>query len=322
MKILQNDYVIGNDGKKNWLLQVSSVNDNMVYGHLDLNRAYSPSPGEFMLSNIVANLGQRPPPGNAYGCLIEPFVKSSIHTDWGDIHWHVWMAKSERLALKKGLDNIASKLKSQKLFGFVSSGNLAIEVRPPKGQFAGMYHYKTVKGEAKDRMILKPKHDVDMGYLVAHESGHGVWFRLMSSRMHARWIRLYHSYMKTTAYSPHDLRKLRDSYIEDSMSVKDFRSQLPEEACIVFDSCISTLCSDTRISQRSLDILASNGMLDTIKEDWPLSMSDSDFDIALTEYGTKNPEEFFAEAFALHITGKQLPKRVNSVMQKTLKAVI
>jgi hypothetical protein len=322
MLIKPNVYVVGNDGKKNWLMQVSSVNDGMVYGHLDVNRAYAPKQGEFTLKQIVAVLGEKPQSGNAYGCTIEPFVRTLVHPDWGNVHLHTWIPKTESAAIKKALDSVATKLSKRKLFRFVEEGALEIEVRPPKGKYTGMYHYKIKNGENLDRMILRPKVGIPMDYVVAHESGHGVWYRLMSPNQQARWIRLYHSYTKMKEFEPHHLRKLRDDYIADSVHISEFRGQLEEAQVLLFDNLISTLRANTRLSANHLNTLAETGMLETIKESWPTHIEDSDFEIAVTEYGTTAPEEFFAESFAYWLLGNKLPKRVQAAMDKTMKAIV
>lgn len=316
------DYVIGRDGKRHQLMQVSSVNDDVVYGHADKNRAYTPQQLEFPAKDIVAHLGQRPPPGNAYGCTVEPYVKTLVHPAWGNVHWFAWTPKAQKAAIKSSLDNVARLLRRTGLFGFVEDGCLELEIRPQKGKYAGMYHYRIKDGQSQDRMVLRPHEEhPSVDYTVAHESGHGVWYRLMSQRQQARWIRLYHSYTKMLEFSPHDIRKLRDSYIEDSVHVADFRGQLEEAQVLLFDNLINSLCGNTRLTKRHLDVLADEQGLDTIKEVWPQHVEDSDFEIAVTEYGTKNPEEFFAESFALWLTGIKLPKRIASAMEKTVEAV-
>lgn len=322
MDIQSGAYVIGNDGKKNWLLQVSSVNDKMVYGHLDVGRAYEPKQGEFLLSQIVAVLGTKPSPGSAYGVVIEPYLRTLAHEFWGNVHLHSWLKKEERTSLKKALTDVGKKLTRNKLDGFLDAGNLEVEVRPPKGKYTGMYYYRIKNGDNMDRMVLRPKMGVPMDYVVAHESGHGVWYRLMTPQQQARWVKMYHSYTKMKAFEPHHIRKLRDDYIKDSVGIRDFRGQLEEAQVLLFDNLIGSLCGNTRLTTRHLDLLAETGELETIKDVWPLHVEDSDFEIALTEYGTKNPEEFFAESFAYWLLGMKLPKRIAAAMEKTVKAIV
>lgn len=322
MNIQPGDYVIGRDTKKNYLTQVSSVTDTVVYGHVDKDRAYNPQQIEFPLSDILAHLGKRPPPGNAYGCVVEPYVTTLVHQDWGNVHWFAWTSKQQKIAIKSSLDSVARLLKRRGLFAFVADGRLELEIRPQKGKYAGMYHYRIKDGESQDRMILRPHEEhPSVDYTVAHESGHGVWYRMLKPSQHARWIRLYHSYTRMLEFSTHDIRKLRDSYIEDSVHVADFRGQLEEAQVLLFDNLVSGLCANTRLTKRHLDVLADNQALDTIKEVWPQHIEDSDFEIAVTEYGTKNPEEFFAEAFALWLVGTKLPKRIATAMEKTMTSV-
>lgn len=314
-------YVIGNDGRRNWLMQVSSCLDSVVYGTLDKDRAYSPTDGEFNIRQIVAVLGPNPHAGNAYGCQIEPYERTLIHPQWNNVHWFVRMPKPEKTALKTSLDRVAKLLTSKRLFGFVAGGELQMEIRPPRGKYTGMYHFVNKDGGPQDRMILRPKMGVPTDYVVAHESGHGVYYRLMTDQQRARWIRLYHSYMKMQAFEPADIERLRDAYIEENQHVKDFRGQLEESDVLLFDNLIGTLCGTTRLTTRHLNELASDGSLETIRESWPVHVDDSDFEIVVSEYGSKNPEEFFAEAFAFWLLGNKLPKRVLAAMEKTVANV-
>lgn len=321
MKIEKGAYVIGNDGKKNWLMQVTSTNDGMVYGHLDLERAYSPAQGEFTLKQIIGVLGPNPRPGNAYGINIEPFLRTLVHPDWGNVHIFCAMTKDEKAAIRNALDNVFVLLKRKRLTAWIKVAALETEIRPAKGPYTGMYHARVKNGEVLDRMTLRPKMGVPLDYVVAHESAHGVWFRSMTPAQHSRWIRLYHSYTKMLEFSPHDIRKLRDDYVAANEPIKDFRGQLEEAKVLMFDNLVGTLTSTTRLTKKHLDTLAANNALDTITEVWPTHIDDSDFEIAVTEYGTKNPEEFFAESFAYWITGNKLPPRITAAMEKTMARV-
>jgi hypothetical protein len=318
MKIEKGTYVIGTDGKKNWLLQVTSVNEGMVYGHLDADRAYNPGRGEFDLKKIVSVLGMRPHHGSAYGITIEPFLQTLVHPDWGNVHIFVSMTKDEKVAIRKALDSVYSMLKKKRLVSWIQAGALETEIRPAKGKYTGMYHYRTKNGEALDRMTLRPKMGVPLDYVIAHESAHGIWYRTLTRSQQARWIRLYHSYTKMLDFSPNDIRKLRDEYVDANEPVKDFRGQLEEARVLLFDNLLGTLTSNTRLTHKHLDTLAENSALDTIKDVWPQHIEDSDFEIAVTEYGTKNPEEFFAESFAYWLTGNKLPKRIIAAIEKTM----
>ena len=320
MNIQKNDYVIGcADGKKNLLMHVSHVDEGTVSGVLDFGRAYAPKNAEFKTKQIIAVLGPKPATGSSYGCIIEPYQSTSVHSDWGNVHWHRHMPKAEKLSIKKALDATAKKLKASKLFEFVELGALELEVKPAKGKYTGMYHYVVKDGKPMDKMVLRPQDGTPLDYVILHEAGHGVWYRSLSAKDHARWVKLYHSYTKVSDFDVDDINRLRDQYLDDSVAIRDFRGQLPEEDVMLFDSLISTLCGNTRLTVKHLNLLADNRELDSIKDVWPQHLEDSDFDIALTEYGTKNVEEMWAEAFAFYTLGQVLPKRIKSAMESTLE---
>lgn len=319
MEIKKLDYVVGTDGKKNFLMQVHSVNDGLVSGVLDAERAYAPKNAEFKLKQILAVLGPKPVSGNIYGCNVEPYTSTSVHSDWGNVHWHRVMTPEEKKQIRAALDATSKKLITAKLFEFAEQGALEIEIRPAKGKYTGMYHFKHKGDKPADRMILRPQDGTPLDYVVLHEAGHGVWYRMLSPKVHARWVKLYHNYTKVQDFDSADIKRLCDQYLEDSIHIRDFRGQLPEDDVLLFDSLVSTLCSNTRLNIKHLDLLADQHELESLRDVWPQHVEDSDFEIAITEYGTKNVEELFAEAFAFHMLGQKLPKRVAAVMEKTLE---
>lgn len=319
MEIKKLDYVVGNDGKKNFLMLVNHVADGIVSGVLDVGRAYTPKNAEFKIKQVIAVLGPKPAVGSSYGCIIEPYVSTSVHPDWGNVHWHKYMPVAEKKQIKLALDNTAKRLNTAKLFGFVEQGALELEVKPAKGKYTGMYHFYQKGDKASDRMVLRPQDGTPLDYVILHEAGHGVWYRLLSPKVHARWVKLYHNYTKVQDFDLTDINRLRDQYLEDSIHIRDFRGQLPEDDVLLFDSLISTLSGNTRLTAKHLDLLADQQELESVKDVWPQHVEDSDFEIAITEYATKNVEELFAEAFAFKMLGQKLPKRIDAVMEKTLE---
>ena len=318
LAVKPHDYIVGDDSKKKWLMQVTSVNDGIVYGNLEANRAYNPQQGEFRIDQVIAILGPKPALGSTYGVAVEPFIRTLVHSEWGDVHFFVDLKPEMKTQLKGALDEVAKKLKAKRLFSFVKHGNMAMEIRQPKGKWDGMYAFKHEKTEPADRMMLRPKGVNQMNYVLAHESGHGVWYRLMTKKMHSRWIKLYKSYTKAQEFSAADIRRLRDDYIKDSVHVKDYRGQLEEDHAILFDNLIGQLTSNSRLTVKHLDVLSETGDLEVIKDAWPMHAEDSDFDVAITEYGTTSVEELFAEAFAFWLLGNKIPQIILALMEKTV----
>lgn len=316
------DYVIGQDEKgRKYLAQVVKIRGDKVHVALDKDRAYKPQNAMFETSQIVAVLGHEPAHGTAYGCKVEPYRSTLVHPEWGNVHLFVKKTKADLKALRTGFDRVAAKLKRHGIFGFVAQGALETEVRPPSGKYSGMYKFSNKGGEPQDRMLLKPTPESAFDRVIAHEAGHGVWFRLLNAKLQARWVNLYHSYMKLKQFEPHAIRKLRDQYIEDSLPVAEFRSGLDEDASAMFDLLIGSVSSTTRLANKHLDLLAANGDLGVIHDSWPLHLEDSDHEIVVSEYASTSPEEFFAEAFCNWLLGVKLPKRVTKAIEKTVSAV-
>jgi hypothetical protein len=52
---------------------------------------------------------------------------------------------------------------------------------------------------------------------------------------------------------------------------------------------------------------------------WPTSAAISHSDSLISEYAKTSVQELFAEAFAYHFTGKELPKTIKKLLEKTVK---
>lgn len=318
----RNTYVVGHESNKNWLMYVSSHKDGILYGTLDADRAYNPRQSSFREDQIVALLGAQPPAGSAYGCVIEPFQRTLHHEAWGDVHLFDRVSKQDKEILKRSLDKIASRLRKHHLFGWVQAGALALELRPAKGRYTGMYYYRTRAEGPCDRMILRPQDYSVCDYVIAHESGHGVWYRSLSDQSRARWVQLYHSYTSFKQIEARRIRAIRDEYLRANAHVADHRSGLDEEHTRLFDTMVRSLCDATRLKVKHLDALADEGDLSSVKDAWPHEALMCDFDVAVSEYGTKNPEEFWAESFAFWLTGKILPPRIKKALERALQGVV
>lgn len=317
--IAVHDYVIGDDGKKKWLLQVSSVADGRVFGTLDKDRAYNPQSAEFTNKQIIATLGHNPPQGSVFGIHIEPFRRTLEHPDWGDVHWFVNMKKDDKLVLREALTRVAKLLKKRGLFHFVAEGNLNTEIYAPKGKWTGMYICAHRGDVAADKMQLRPKAGIANDYTVAHESGHGVWFRLLDEKWRARWVRFYNKFCKEVEHDQELIGQLRDDFIKDEIPIKDFRSQLDPDQTALFDLIIDAIKANHRLTTRHLDMLITNGYGEEFRDLWPESVEDTDFEIPVSDYGTTKPEELFAEAFAFWLLGRSIPADPNDEASKPRK---
>lgn len=267
--------------------------------------------------DVIALLGKRPHFGTSYGCRIEPFHRTVESEAWGSLHFFMKMEEEDKGHLKTGLSKVHQKLKKAGLTGFLP---LDIELRNAKGKYAGSYA-STTKPGVRDRMTLHPKDWSDSLYIVAHESGHGVWYCLMGPKARAQWVTLYHSYLAVTECDAQTVKGLRDDFCGQALEhVRDFKGQLAEEVAPVFDLCIEHITTYHGISVTNIDNLIEAEHGKFLKTLWPSArVLKTDYEYPVSEYAATKPEEFFAEAFAFWLRGTKLPKKVQSLMDTTLQ---
>jgi hypothetical protein len=224
LKLKKGEYAIVKNKDKFEFVKVIGTDDNSYVGTLQRVAPYDSVEMEFVAASVVANLGERPAEGSAYGTKIEPYYKTTPHDQWNDIHWFVRPKKSVRKMLFKSLSRVYKKLKSLGLEG--RCGFTILEMRPKRGKWAGTYHYKP-KADF-DLMTIHSQDYADPDYLFAHEYGHGVWYRMMSKAQRARWVKLYSRYAKMQELSVGDIRRVRKSLVSSGVTVKEYLSSLED----------------------------------------------------------------------------------------------
>lgn len=267
--------------------------------------------------DLVAVLGVRPEFGSAYGCAIEPYLKTIESPTWGSIHFFYKLEPKDLTALKEGMLKVAKLLKKHGLLGILP---LDVEIRRGKGKYTGKYKHFS-DPQKRDRLLLHPKLWENTPFLVAHECGHGVWFQLMSAKQRARWIKAYHSYLSVGECDAQTVKTLREDFCgQQEERVSDFRGQLAEDVAPVFDLCISHITDYHGLTIRNIDNLVDAGSGSSLRSMWPTSkVLKTDYEYPVSEYAMESPEEFFAESFAFHLLGHTLPKRIKQLMDKTLQ---
>lgn len=320
----KDDFIVFYDDKRRKkLMQVQNVERNTVYGTLDANRAYEPRNGQCQTKDIICNLGPHPAPGSSYGVNIEPYFRTLRHPDWGDIHLFTRITKDQGNAIMQGLARSFTDLKKAKLDGLIEAGNLVIELRPPKAKNRGMYYYRQRGQNAEDRMMLRVQEfqEPDLYREVAnHEMGHALTWRGMTRKMQSRWVRLYEEFCQFTEHDANDVKRMGHRFLKGISTVKAFRSTLEDEEAVLFDTCLSQIAADYRLTAKDIDLLIESENIDMVKQLWPTGeLRYSEFEEALGDYATKKWTEFLAEAFRLHFTKTEIPQRVKELMEKSIK---
>lgn len=319
IRVTEGDYVDALFNDRKITAKVTQVDNKAIHAVNEKDRQHKAEKVILSIHDILMNYGPDP-----HHKAVEVYRFSKVHPIWGDVHFFRRKDEEELNVLKAGLGKIGKALEKRGLLGFLP---IEIDVRPPKGKYAGTYKFRPSKTEdVVDVMTLRFK-DADskvMPYVIAHEAGHGVWFRLVPKSMQIRWMRLYHSYLNLTEITEQDLEEVRANFMAEPMPLKAYAKSLEEPFNDVFKKAMEWIVDNHSVSLRNLDTMVRNDSdvgIEFINSLWPsYTMLKSDHEIVISEYATKSVEEFFAEAFAYHLTGISLPSKVQALLDKTLQA--
>lgn len=265
--------------------------------------------------DVLVNLGPDPKPGSVYGAHVEVFRGSAELEDWGYLHYYKRLSKETKSGMRKAFARAHVKLATLKLLGFLP---LVIEIREPKGKYAG--YYKVKKDQEFDVVCLKPKMfnsgeiDVkELTGLILHEAGHAVMTRLMPHHVRSKWVGLYARYISAQNIAPKDLRQML-SDIEGGQSLASATNK------DVLKLCLSQIHHEHKLRKSDLTTILDSG--ESIAPYWPTEpwKLREVAETPTTDYGMTNADEFWAEAFRIHLSGGKLPKRIARVMDTTLQA--
>lgn len=288
-------------------------------GRVQKGLPYDEADVDFNADDIIAALGERPKllGASAYGQKIEPHVSTKFYPNWNATHWFFWAKKKMKEEFRAGMSKVHARLSKMKLA--MLCDQVEIEVRMRTGKYAGMYHHNpkaerdtiTFNSKALDGM------DIDFYHVIMHEMGHGVWFRLMTSKQRAAWIRLYWRYTKRTSIKPEKLHKIRRGLVSCGVPIKEYVSSLEDDDKENLAVCFDYINDKHSLSKDDITTLLSAG--DNLKDFWPKSrLSKSDIEEILTTYAGTKATEFFAESFMFYATGMQTPKSIKELMDNTL----
>ncbi len=319
MPIQKDSYIIVRVGSKHKL--ALAINPERGRAVLDETLADDePQHIEFDENNLVCNLGTKPKGGAAFGVRIEPYV-SSVASKYGPMHFFRELGDLEKKAFKRALRRTYDGMLEQNLNIFPFS---QMKITPKRGKYAGMYLFRRKSGEVWDAVVLHPETFEDTKhneYLLYHEYGHAVWYKMIPANYKAKWIKLYHKRLELMNILKDRLEPMLDELLKFAGSLKDFYKELEEEDRLVFREVLSHYKRYHKMDGYSMDILH---MEDTEKfaSMWPkratlvrVTREDP------SAYALTKPEELFAECFAFHMTGKSLTKDLQNAMEKTLKAL-
>lgn len=316
MPVEKDSYIIVKVGTKNYLcLAINPERGRAVIDSTLIDD--EPKTIEYDEQNLVAVLGTKPKPGSAYGVKINPYI-SSVETKYGPIHFYRELNEREMKSFKKALKSTYGKMIDSSLDVFPFT---AMRVYPKRGKYAGMYEIRRKGGEISDKVDLFPEtfEDAEWNeYLLFHEYGHAVWYKMVQSRMKARWIKMFHKRIELTNFLKERLVSLLDECLAyQDGNLKDFFKELDDESKAVFKEVLAHYKKYHKLDSRSLDILFTEDS-EKFASMWPKRSTVVESKMDPSEYALTKPEEFFAETFAFYMQGRKMSGDIKTLMEKTL----
>lgn len=319
MPIEKDSYIIVRQGTKHML--ALAINPERNRAVIDASLADEEARHiEYDETTLVANLGKTPKVGGtAFGVKIEPFI-TSVASKYGEMLFFRTLNDLEKKAFKRALRRTYDTMIEAHLNVFPFT---TMKIFPKRGKYAGMYKFRRKMSDVTDSVELFPETFEDTKfneYLLLHEYGHAVWYKMLSVTYKSRWIKMYHKRLELSNILKDRLEPMLDELLAFAGTLGDFYKELEDEDRLVFREVLSHYKRYHKLDKYALDILHTE---DTEKfaSMWPKRATLVESKPDLSEYSMTKPEEFWAEAFAFHMTGRQMPKDIVKLMDKTLTAL-
>lgn len=317
LPVEKDDYIIVRVGKKNKLAFAHSNKRNTAYIE-DTMSSDEPQTFEYTAETLIANLGKDPMPGKVFGVDVSPH-RGEIKTEIGPMHVYRKLEDADKEAITISIRKIKKKVEAQglgKVFPFTR-----LEVLEKKGKWAGSYTVSFKSGTPEDMVRLHPQILSDQifnQYIFAHEIGHAIWYRYVPEKMRADWLEIYNGLTKVSKAKKSEMEDLCTALVSSQQSVRDFQRDIEEEELALFKEALAYLKKHHKLSPEDVNTLL-NQNSKALASIWPTSASFSTSESLMGEYAKVSVQEMFAEAYAYHTTGKEIPKSVKSLLEKTLK---
>lgn len=320
MKIDIQDYIISFYNEKKTLMKITGYNEkNKTYKAILEDERIKDDIKTIEINNedIIACLGRDPVNGSVYGCNVEIYLIKREVEDWGtgNIYFYTRLDKENRKYLLKNLKKVGKSIKEMG----IDLHPFDTEIKDPKGKYEGMYKYRPrkVDGESIDLVTLKPHSFEDLSRLLYHEVGHGIWYRRLDEKIRAKWILSYHKAIELQHIDQQTIDELVEDFVKSGLSCKEFKKTLESPFDEVFKQCLHYVEEKQMLKISHLDTLIASGhdLTEYFNVD---DVKIRNIRLVLTEYAQKSPEEFFAEAFSMQMTGTVLPKSLRILVDKSI----
>ncbi len=323
LQINKKDYVIASIVDKNYLVKVSNVSGETITGDIATISSDKGEPVTFFVDDVISNLGDKPKSGTTYGIKVEIFNRF-IDTDFGKVAAFVYLDKASRKEISKYYNKAYKILNNFGLLGFTYT--LEHEIRDKAGKMCGCY--KSQKNlDFNDTMtffVNAERGDLSIEEVILHESGHGIWHRLIQQdNLKSKWVEDYSKFIEVETVSDKAIKSHKVKLISSGNSFSEYKKNLKltgdELDEVLINGIIKYFKEARRLSIKDLDYVALYDK-DFLKEIWPVHAQDLSVvkQNPISEYAMKNVQEYFCECFRLHAIGKKLPKTTRKLMEKTI----
>lgn len=274
--------------------------------------------------SVIANFGQDPRPGKAFGITIEPFRSRITSKNFGEIDIYRKMEEPEFTALKKAMKSLYPKLEAHRCHITLP---VRFVIRPAQGKYAGYFKMITRRKDnvILDHICLMPKIMTDVPYLeyvIAHETMHSLWFRAVPDDLKAKWLKLYRKRLSLVNIKKVTLESLGREIASYEGTVTDYMKEMADdETNSIIKEVLTWISKYHRLSKREIRLLQDYDN-EALMDLWPTHAELAKGNNDPTEYAMKNVAEFFAECGALKVTGKKLSKDIQKGLAVTFKRMM
>lgn len=322
MRPEMNDFAIVSDSDKRLLVQVVGYNRGTYTGIID-NEWKGTSQQQqitFEVEDILAILPPIPTIGKVFNVKVEPWLKREIIQPWGEINYHRHMTDAEINYLRQVLGYIGYILQQVRITGGLP---ISIQIRNKSTHMDGYYRYTTHPGKSDILCLCPESITEDIYRMLYHEFGHHIWYRLYGNELRAQWINLYHQTLRIEAMNRERLQYLYQDFTNSSLHIGGYRKYLKDSqddnGLALFNLVLTYFKKVHRLSTRHVEILHVQGDLANY---WPKNILElSKVSAVISDYGTKNAEEFHSEAFAFACINSPLPQNIIRALTISLQKV-
>lgn len=313
MKVEVNDIVVVEveKTKKSTVRHIVKVTAVTSSGLVGTSVAKGTAPTVCELKNVIANLGVEPKTGWVYGYHISGGLEGVTAIDGIDVVLKVKPPEGMLDAMQECMK------KFPMVFGLVK---FRIEVHGPRGNRLGFW--ATHKRSDTDTMgVHTPafyKDEID--HTMVHETGHGIWNRLIDESLRAKFIEAYTQSIDVQEVALSKIRQMAKDFDEQKGSVRTHMKSLERVDREVFKKMIDWIKNVHHITKEDIDRLRQGEF--KVATYFPThALVSSTVLPVITQYATTKPVEFFCEAWAHYWLRRKMPKGVITILDQLCKAV-